>query len=138
MFRDITEIRKAENNLRNSEERIKLMFDNLMLGVFQMDIKGRIQFANQSFVKMLGYNTFDEILGAYINFADKNEKTIIIEQLKKNNFIREFETLWTLKNGNKINVKISANVVKDDAGKIIFFEGIAEDRGFKKRFESAL
>ncbi|MGA7720953.1 MAG: PAS domain S-box protein [Ignavibacteriaceae bacterium] len=138
MFRDITEIRKAENNLRNSEERIKLMFDNLMLGVFQMDIKGRIQFANQSFVKMLGYNTFDEILGAYINFADKNEKTIIIEQLKKNNFIREFETLWTLKNGNKINVKISANVVKDDAGKIIFFEGIAEDISFKKRFESAL
>jgi PAS domain-containing protein len=44
MYRDITELKKKENNLRNSEERIKLLFDNLLSGAFQVDVKGRIIF----------------------------------------------------------------------------------------------
>ena len=57
MFRDITEIKKKEEKLHISEERIKLLFDNLPLGVFQMDINGKIILANPSFVKMLGHDS---------------------------------------------------------------------------------
>jgi len=138
MFRDITEIKTAEIKLRNSEERIKMLFDNLLLGVFQMDVKGRIILANPSFINMLGYDSFDEVSGTSINFTNKNVKKEIFNKLKKNNFIREFETEWLMKNGGKVGVKISASTVKDNAGKIIYIEGLAENISERKKFENAL
>ena len=134
----VSEIKKAGDKLHNSEERIKLLFDNLLLGVFRMDVKGRIILANTYFVKMLGYDSYDEISGACINITNKNERENIFNQLKRKNFLGEYEAVWTLKDGNKINVKISASPAKDDFGKIIFIEGIVEDISGRKKFENAL
>jgi PAS domain S-box-containing protein len=129
---------KAGKRFLDFEQRIKLLFNNLILGIFQVDVKGKIKLANLAFIKMLGYNSYNEISCTYVNFTNNNEHKNIITQLKKKNYINEYTTALTQKNGNKINVKISANAVKNSAGKIIFIEGIAEDISGKKKIENAL
>ncbi|MDR3628487.1 MAG: PAS domain S-box protein, partial [Ignavibacteriaceae bacterium] len=137
-YRDITELQMTENNLRNSEERIKMLFDNLLLGVFQVDVKGHIILANSSFVNLLGYNSYKDVLGGRVKYSNTNEKEEIFAQLKKNNFVREYETVWIKKDGSKIKVKLSASVVRNSSGKIVFIEGVAEDISEKKKYENAL
>jgi PAS domain S-box-containing protein len=61
-FRDITERRRAEQALRNSEERFRTLFEQAADGIVITDIEGNFQFANPAFLAMTGYPG-EEVIG---------------------------------------------------------------------------
>jgi PAS domain S-box-containing protein len=61
IVRNITDRKKIEEALRQSEEKYRILIANIQDGVFVIQ-NAKIQFANEAFAKMLGY-TADEILG---------------------------------------------------------------------------
>lgn len=54
MLMDITELKKSELALEESEQRYKSLFQNNLDGVFSIDLKGNFVHANQSFEKITG------------------------------------------------------------------------------------
>src|SRR3989440_1740091 len=69
-FVDITQRKRVEEALRESEERFRAVFDRAALGIARIDLSGRIIEANPALVQMLGY-TAEELthnpLATYIH-----------------------------------------------------------------------
>ena len=52
---DVTESREAEEALRNSEEKVRLLLDSTGEAIYGIDLEGNCTFANPSCARMLGY-----------------------------------------------------------------------------------
>ena len=59
--RDITDLRLAEKALRDSEQHSRNLVENLPIGLYRTAADGRLEYANSSLVKMLGYQSFEEL-----------------------------------------------------------------------------
>jgi len=60
---DITAIRNAESALRESREQLQLLLDSSAEAIFGLDLKGDCTFCNAAAIRMLGYESAQELLG---------------------------------------------------------------------------
>ncbi len=63
-YSDITEIKKTENELRESEERLSNLFERAPLGYQSLDIDGRFNEVNEAWLLTLGYQR-EEVVGKW-------------------------------------------------------------------------
>jgi len=76
---------KAEQALRESEERYKSLFEENLAGVYISTIDGKFLKCNSAFVKMLGYSSINEVLETNTEqlHIDKDARIKYLSQLKK-------------------------------------------------------
>lgn len=67
LAREAATRRRAESAARESEERFRLLLDSTGEGIYGVDRDGRCIFANQACLRMLGYDSLDELLGQPIH-----------------------------------------------------------------------
>lgn len=60
-------VRQGEKNLKNSYERLQNVFDAMHEGVYEVDKEGNCTLINKTFLKILGYQHKDEIIGKNIH-----------------------------------------------------------------------
>jgi PAS domain S-box-containing protein len=63
VFLDITQRKRAEEALRESEERVRLLLDSAAEAIFGIDLNGNCTFANPACLRILGYGNQDAVLG---------------------------------------------------------------------------
>jgi PAS domain S-box-containing protein len=66
-FRDVTDKKKAEKVLRESEERYRTLLENVEDGYYEVDLNGNYIFCNEAFARILGYGP-RELIG--LNFRE--------------------------------------------------------------------
>jgi PAS domain S-box-containing protein len=138
---DITERKRVEEALRESEERLRILFDNLTIGVYRTTPEGRILTANPAFVKMLGYSAFDELAArnlddeaVYLAYPRDQFKAL----MERDGEIRGLEAVWKRRDGSFTSVRENARAVQGEDGEILYYEGTAEDITERKQAEEAL
>lgn len=140
-FNDITEKVKAEQALKESEERFKGLFQKATVGIYRTSASGQILMANPAIIKMLGYNSFEELAETNIikkGYVHKEDRIYFQRIMDKFGEIKGFESEWWTKNNSIIYVRESARAIKYKNGKPLFYEGIVEDITDKKKAENEL
>jgi PAS domain S-box-containing protein len=125
--RDITERKKAEEAIKESEERYRNMFDSSTDGIFILDLKGNIVDANAIAYERLGY-TKDEMLSMHIKNLDPPEHAAKVpERMAK---IHEkgsavFESAQIRKDGTVMPVEVNATLLEYE-GKQVFYSVVRD------------
>lgn len=138
---DITEQKKTELALIESVQHFHSLFDHTTIGMYRTTPDGRILLANQAGIRMLGYETSEEMktrnLGSE-GFFKKDERNVFLEKMTQEGFVVGLESAWVKKDGSVIHVRESATAVKDDEGRILYYDGTFEDVTEIKAAEDAL
>lgn len=137
---DITERKKSEEALRQSELQFRGLYENATIGIYRTSINGKILMANPTIIKMLGYESFDEI--SKLNAKDSYYKPETREEFKKillqKGRVVGFESLWKSKDGIPLYMRESARLARDNDGNPLYYEGSIEDITEKKKAEEEL
>ena len=140
IIQDITERKKSEDALRESEFRFRGLYENATVGIYRTSLSGKILMANPTLQRILGYDSFTELnnLDAKDSYVDPNTRAIFTKELNLKNKVFGFESKWKKKDGTIIYVRESARVVKDEDDRPVFYEGTVEDITDKKIAEEQL
>ncbi|MBL8012864.1 MAG: PAS domain S-box protein, partial [Candidatus Omnitrophica bacterium] len=135
---DFLERKKAESDLRRSEEELSDFFENAAIGVHWMSSEGIILRANRTELNLFGYSP-DEYIGHSVTefYVDKSAVKEILQQLKDGKEICEYETTIRCKDGSLKDVLINSNVLWDD-GQFIHSRCLTRDITDRKRVQGAL
>ena len=136
----IGELHRAEEMLRESEERYRTLFEGVPVGLYRTTPEGQILDVNPALVEMLGFPDQDTLLAAnaaegYANPEDRARWQALMDH---EGVIRDFEAQWRRYDGKIIWVKDSARCVRDADGQILYYEGSLEEITQRKRAEQAL
>lgn len=141
VFRDITEIKQAQNKIKESEELFKTLLNNAPLPIFYKDINGKYLGCNEQFEKFIGM-TESEIVGKTVfdispkDIADKyNEKDV---ELFMNPGRQEY--LWKAKSksGDTRDVFFHKATIHDYLGNVTGLIGAIVDVTDIKKYENNL
>lgn len=138
-FRDITEKRQAEQNIRESQELLEIVNRNVSEGIF-MGILGReFVYANDAFLKITGFKTFAEIrkIKPADIFASKEQSQRIRSRLKSETALKGFEVMLKRKNGQTFLASLNVNLLSHE-GRDGHFVGTLRDISKEKAAEQAL
>ena len=134
VLKDITDRREAERRYRE-------LFDNIQEGLFFSTPDGRFIEVNDALVRMLGYDSRDELLQADIArqlYGAPGQRTGFQKEIEEHGTLRNFEETLRRKDGSIIYSLQNAFAVRDAHGKIIQYRGVMLDITELKTFQAEL
>ena len=137
---DITERKKAEEALRESEERHRLLLEVSPDPIVIYDIEGKTIYVNPAFEQTFGW-ILDELRGKRIDFVPEDnlpETKDAIERMLQGEKVQLFETRRLTKDGKLLDIQLSSSIFHDQDENLIGNIVILRDVTTRKRAEEAL
>ena len=137
IFINAIERDKIENELRESEERFRSIYENSTIGIFRANIDGHPIMANPAYLKILGFSSLNELqqIGDVENlYKDVSFQDNIISKLIEFKTISGLEINMKKRNGRIIPIRLNARLIKSKTDKYI--EGSIEDLSIQKNTEN--
>jgi len=138
---DITDLKRAEEALRESEEKFRVIFENAGVGITLVDREGRLIDCNSHFRNFVGY-TKEELIGKhwriYTHPEDVERNLDIFEKMIKEKKVFVFEKRFKRKDGRILWGRVTISPVFDSNGRFLFQIGITEDITKEKKAIEAL
>ena len=138
---NITEYKRLNDELKLSEERLKLLFENAPDAYYLNDLKGNFLDGNKAAEEMIGYSRNELIGNSFLslNVLPRNQilkaaKLLALNAIGKPTGPDEF--ILNRKNGTQISVEIRTHPLKIQGKKLVL--GIARDISERKKAEEAI
>jgi diguanylate cyclase (GGDEF)-like protein/PAS domain S-box-containing protein len=140
--RDITDRRRAEDALRESEEKHRTIIEDIEEGYYEVDLVGSLTFYNDALLRTLGYPKEEIPTISYRQFMDGRTARRVFRT-----FYSVFRTRkpakaldWVLirSDGTRSFVEVSVSLITDSLDRPIGFRGIARDITEQKKLEEEL
>ena len=128
----VTERRRAETALRESEKKYRAIVDNAIDGIFQSTPDGRFINVNPAMARMYGYESPEEMTRKVTDistqlYVDPNKRNELQSRLAAENNLIGFEYQSYRKDGTTFWAALNAHAVRDADGNVLYYEGTAED-----------
>ena len=139
-FRDITELRQAEKALQHSERRFRKLFEGDLMGVFITKPDGTFLDCNDALVKMLGYDSREEVLHHRSSdfYVDPEFRREAVRMLQKEGIYLGKEGRVWRKDGSIGHLLGAAVLLKDEETGEPYIQGVAIDITERRHAEDAL
>ncbi len=138
VFDNITERKQAEEALQESEGKYRGLVTNVELGVFRSTLEpaGRFLEVNPALEEITGYSR-KELLQMNVSdlYVYPQERELVLEEIASGRGKTTKEVYLRKKDGTEIVVSDRKVAVRDDTGKILYFDGILEDITERKQAE---
>jgi PAS domain S-box-containing protein len=137
---DVTERKRAEETLRESEERYRLLFERNLAGVYRCGLDGSVIDCNEAVARMLGYESRQETISQPIweFYHDPSQGQEILARLIREGALTSFEVEARRKDGGVVWLLANVNLLRDAAGQPSMVEGTLIDITARKLAEQSL
>jgi len=142
IYQDVTELKKAQEALRESEERFRSVFEQGPTGVVLLGPYNRMAKANPAFCRMLGYSEAELAQKTPLEIAfpdDRASCASLLERLDRGEIpVCKMEKRCVKKNSEVIWVSLTASVILDPKGRPLWGLCMVEDITQRKQTEKKL
>ena len=134
------ERKHIEIDLRNSEEKYRLMVEKIESGLFLINSKNEISYVNRQMADMLGYSMDELITEDVFNFIQKKCRNVFKKHLRVNNrgIGQTYEIQFLNKNGSPLWVLMSTSPLNKLTGEYIGAISIMTDITARKGMEKSI
>ncbi|MBF0102656.1 MAG: response regulator [Desulfobacterales bacterium] len=131
------EIKKQIGELQHAEKKYRSIFENSAVGILQISSDDKIVTANPALIKLLGYNSLEEL-----NNRIQNISQICVNPEQWNLFVKELTDFIQVsgikfkayhKNGKLIDISTNANVIRDENNHVLYYEVIMQDITYERQ-----
>jgi len=123
---------RMDRALLQAEEKYHSVFDHLVEGIFQTTPDGRYLMANAALARIYGYASPEELIQS---ITDISRRLYVLEHrrdeftrlMQEQDVITGFESQVYRKDGSKIWISENCRAIRDDKGRLLYYEGTVED-----------
>jgi len=140
IFQDITDRKRAEEALRDSNEKLTALFQSSPMAIITLDPDGNVTFWNPAAEKMFGWRE-KEVIGRFIPYVPEEKKSehhALRNRVLSGEGFHDVEALRQKKDGSDIYISISSVPLKDSTGSISGIMSVIVDITERKEAEEAL
>ncbi|HEV3220318.1 MAG TPA: PAS domain S-box protein [Candidatus Acidoferrales bacterium] len=138
----VIHVLKDISDRQQAEEKYRTLIANMQEGVFISTPAGGFMDFNDAFLRMLGYDTREELLAVqdiasklYVNPTDRER---LQKLLREHGSVSDFEFQMRRRDGEVITLLESSVATRDATGKIVAIQGFALDISERKSAEQEI
>jgi len=138
---DITDLKRAEDALRDSEVNYRSIIENMLDIYYRTDEQGNLIMMSPSGVVLLGYESLSDIEGR--NVADTlymfpEERGKLLSKIKENGQVQDYEVVLKHRDGTPVFLSTSSRFYYNREGNVLGVEGFLRDIRDRKLTEEKL
>ncbi|MEJ1934221.1 PAS domain-containing sensor histidine kinase [Nostoc sp. NIES-2111] len=137
------ELESANDKLRLAEAKYRSIFENAIEGIFQSSPDGRYITANPALARIYGYTSPEEVTAKFTDiehqlYVDPKRRAEFVRLMEESGLAPEFESQIYRQDGSIVWISEKAYAVRDEQGKLLYYEGLVEDITQRKQAQEAL
>ncbi|HEY9205345.1 MAG TPA: PAS domain S-box protein [Candidatus Methanoperedens sp.] len=120
VIRDITESKRIEEALRESEKKYRALFEAAPVGIGIADLEGKVLDGNVNMMEMTGF-TAEELKyrDVGITYVDPDERRLLIKTLKETGRLRDWEVKLKRKDGTIYYALLNVDLLELEGRKVL-------------------
>ncbi|MBE9127611.1 MULTISPECIES: adenylate/guanylate cyclase domain-containing protein [unclassified Coleofasciculus] len=140
---EIQERNRIEKSLRQAEEKYRSIFENATEGIFQATLEGQYITANPALARILGYDSPEELMAQIANIGQQlyvkpQRSEELAALMKRYDKVSDVQSQVYRKDGSVIWIAENIDIVKDEKGNLLYYEGTVADITHRKKTETDL
>ena len=134
LARDFVHRKSIESDLYRSEEKYRMLIDQLTDAIYLSTLDGTFTGCNRALLEMLGYS-YKELMQLSVSaiYAHPDDRRHLLQQLIDKGEVRDYEVQLKRKNGELIDCLVNSSVRRDQNHEIVGFQGIIRDITLRKK-----
>jgi PAS domain S-box-containing protein len=139
--RGIIHVVRDTTESRTAEEKYRLLFEQAQEGLFVADVSGRLLDCNNTFVRMLGYGSREEVMALNLNrdiYVSADQQAALMRELQEHDLARNFEVQLKRKDGSLLTAVESSSTTRNARNEIERYQGFLLDMSEKRRAEEEI
>lgn len=140
VLNDISGLKRAQEELRQAEEKYRGIFENSVLGIFRAAPEGHLQDANRALVEMLGFTSLEDLLATGADFLSGSEDGAPhwLSATTGPGGVATYRREFIRPDGRRITTFLHIRAVAGPDGELAAYEGVVEDITQRENAERAL
>jgi PAS domain S-box-containing protein len=133
---------RLRDRVTAAEQQYREVFENVVEGIFRSTREGGHVLVNPAMAKICGYASPEDMTASVADierqlYVDPQDRRTLLRLLDQHGAISRYECRFHRKDGTVIWVSQSAREVRDEVGRLLYYDGILEDITERKLSEAA-